>query len=749
MKKYFYILFLWLAFIPLSALSGNVNPGKALEIARNFMKDKTFAFDEKVMDSQAAERAFYAFNADEGGFVVVSADDRAYRSVIAYSTNGTFDYSQLPENARQYFDGLTAQIKALTDADATAYQGDGTKYASAVSPLIKTQWDQGTPYNNLCPKIGSERCVTGCVATAMAQVMYYWKWPAKGYGVSSYLWNGETLTRDLSKSTYNYASMSTTYSSSSTGAGADAVAILMRDCGNAVSMNYGLGRTGGSGAYVFPEIMYYNFGYKMGNLLERDNAGLSNSAWDAKIVTELTAGRPVLYAGFGTGGHQFIIDGYDGSGFFHFNFGWSGYLDGFYGTTTVNPGSNNFNYYQEMIIGLEPDKSWTPSSVIPATLVRYAGYYNSSSVFKSGDPTIKVNETCKIAAGVYPNTATNKEVEWNIFDLDGYSGVASISTDGTVKGLKNGEAIACARPKGSTGSWWVLCYVTVSGTAEVAVTGVKLNKTTLELDVNKSQKLIATISPSNASDKSVTWKSSNPKVASVDGNGTVKGLTAGKSVITCTSVSNSSVKATCEVTVSEPLVAVKTLKLNKTSLTMMDSDPAQALTVTILPDDAAKAVEWSSNNEDIATVDKYGVVTPHGIGIATITCVSTVTPTKKATCRVTVKTNKTLVNSVKLDQTSLTIKDNGVAVKLNATVGPDGAYDKTVKWESSNPEVASVDSKGNVKGLSIGTATITCLSKWVPAKKATCKVTVIDKNKVVAVTSVKLNKTTLTIKETY
>lgn len=749
MKKYFYFFFLFLAFTPMSVLSGNVNPGKALEIAKKFMSDKTFTFDQQVMDEQATERGFYAFNAAEGGFVVVSADDRAYRSVIAYSTDGAFDYEQLPENARAYFDGLTAQMKALTDADASVYQGDRVKSASAIVPLIKTMWDQGAPYNNLCPQISSERCVTGCVATAMAQILYYWKWPNKGNGVSTYVWNGQTLTRDLSKSTYNYSSMSTTYSYSSTGAGADAVAVLMRDCGNAVSMNYGLGRDGGSGAYVYPEVLYYDFGYKMGTLLERDNAGLSNSEWDATIVAELTAGRPVLYAGHGTGGHQFIIDGYNGAGLFHFNFGWSGGGDGFYGTTTVNPGSYNFNYYQEMIIGLEPDKSWKPASVIPALHVRYSGFYNSSNVFSTSDAmTLKVNETNKIVAGVYPNTATNKAIEWKVFDYDGYSGVASISDDGTVKGLNNGKAVVAARPKGSSGSWWLQCEVTVSGTA-VDVTGLKLNKTTLALDVNKSQKLTATITPSNATNKSVTWKSSNTSVATVDDNGTVKGIKAGKAVITCTSVSNTAVKATCDVTVSKVVVPVKTLKLNKTSLTMMDTDPAQTLTVTILPEDAPKTVEWSSNNEDIATVSKTGVVTPRGIGSATITCTSTATPAKKATCKVTVKTTKTLVTSVKLDQTSMTIKDNGVAAKLNATVGPDGAYNKTVKWESSNPAVATVDKNGNVKGVSIGTATITCLSAWVPAKKATCKVTVIDKSKVIAVTSVKLSQTTLTVKETF
>ena len=202
-----------------------------------------------------------------------------------------------------------------------------------------------------------------------------------------------------------------------------------------------------------------------------------------------------------------------------------------------------------------------------------------------------------------------------------------------------------------------------------------------------------------------------------------------------------------ELTIPLPnLTPVKSVKLNKTSLTIMYPETG-TLTPTILPDDALKDVTWTSSDPTIVSVDDNGVLTPLAIGSATITCTSKVTPTKKATCKVTVKTNEKLVTSVKLDQTTLMIKDNGEAFKLNATVTPDDAYDNTVKWTSSNEAVATVDEDGNVRGVSIGTATITCQSKWVPAKKATCKVTVVDKNKVLAVTGLKLDKTSLTIKQ--
>ena len=741
MKKYLYYLIPLLAFLPVSALAGDVNPGQALEIAKKFMKDKTFSFDRKMMDGDASERGFYAFNAEEGGFVLVCADDRASRSVLGYSKEGSFNYSQLPENARAFFDGLTSQIKALTDADA----GSGSKVTdgTVVEPLIQTRWGQEAPFNNLCPMIGADRCLAGCVATAMAQIMYYHQWPNKGNGVATYSWGENTLSQNLSKSVYDYSSMTTTYNYDANGAAADAVATLVRDCGYAVSMNY---TTMVSTSYLRPEVLYYDFGYKMATLYDRNECGLLADEWDALIMAELQAGRPVLYSGHndgGTGGHQFILDGCDADGLFHFNFGWNGMDDDYYGTTGLEFDRHDFNYYQEMIVGIEPDRTRTPATTIPATFPVYAGYYDSSNTFETGDPTVKIGESIKIITSIYPNTATNKALEWTVDDTD----AITVSSDGTVKGILNGTFTVAARPKGSTGAYTVLCEVTVTGTPPppVAVTGLKLNKNTLPLIVGNSQKLTHTITPSNATIKKVTWTSSDEDIATVEQDGTVTAVSPGTAIITVTSQADDTKYDECEVTVSP--VPVTSLSLNKTSLTIMYPGGTETLTPTIKPDEALKEVTWTSSAPDIVSVDENGMLTTLAIGTATITCTSNVTPAKKATCKVTVKTDEKLVTGVKLDQTTLMIKDNGEAFKLNATVTPDDAYDKTVKWTSSNEAVATVDDDGNVRGVSIGTATITCQSAFVPAKKATCKVTVVDKNKVLAVTGLKLDKTSLTIKQ--
>ena len=165
-----------------------------------------------------------------------------------------------------------------------------------VAPLLgNTAWDQGWPYNTMCPTIDGQNCLTGCVATAMAQAMYYYKWPQKGKGSISYELNGQILSTDFSKSTYRWNLMTPTYSGNSSQGSIDAVALLMKDAGYACKMEYGLYSSGASGHGV-ALTSYFDYDASIG-FLERDNCNAQ--VWNDTIVNELVNKRPLLYIGGG------------------------------------------------------------------------------------------------------------------------------------------------------------------------------------------------------------------------------------------------------------------------------------------------------------------------------------------------------------------------------------------------------------------------------------------------------------------
>ena len=252
--------------------------------------------------------------------------------------------------------------------------------------------------------------------------------------------------------------------------------------------------------------------------------------------------------------------------------------------------------------------------------------------------------------------------------------------------------------------------------AEIVVESIKLSASSLELTVGDQKSLNATVSPSNATNKKITWASSRPNVASVTIDGIVEGISAGSAVITATSANG--IKANCDIVVKEKVTPVTSLTLDRTTLTMTEGD-TQTLTATVKPDDATdKTVTWTSSNTSVATVDG-GKVTAVAPGTATITAKA---GDKTTTCAVTVEKKVVPVTSLTLDRTTLTMTE-GDTQTLNATVKPDNATDKTVTWTSSNTSVATVDG-GKVTAVAPGTATITAKAG---DKTATCAVTVNQK----------------------
>lgn len=281
--------------------------------------------------------------------------------------------------------------------------------------------------------------------------------------------------------------------------------------------------------------------------------------------------------------------------------------------------------------------------------------------------------------------------------------------------------------------------------ADVKVSRITLSASTgLALTKGQTQKLTATVAPANATNKTVTWKTSDKNVAMVSENGLVTAVGGGDATITCTAQDGSGVKATCKVTVTVP---VSGIQLSQTSAALTVGDTL-TLTKTIYPSDATnQAVTWTSSSDAVASVDSNGKITAKTAGSAVITCKSVSDNSVVGICNVTVKAkvqtpSEIKVNKITLNKTTASVT-KGKTLQLTATVTPGNATKKEVKWSTSNKNVAMVSTSGLVTAKSAGTATITCTAQDGSSVKATCKITV--KNPVVKVTKVTLNKTTATL----
>ena len=347
MKKYLLSTYLVL-FSFLLTMAAPVDEQSARRIASDFLRSKmpqvTRAASGEltraitgVADGDSA--GIYVFNCD-GGFVVISADDEL-PSVLAYGLKNSYDAQIAPP-------AMQAMLEAYNHAVNSSVKTRAAVPTHAdISPLIKTQWNQNTPYNNNCPVESGVNCPTGCVATATAQIMYYHKWPE----------------------TFNWDAMKTTYSSDDTGEAVDAVAKLMADVGEKVYMQYGAESSSALDMDAC-EALRIRYGYSENtNYIER--SCYTAKGWDEVIYNELAANRPVFYGGLsassgqGIVGHAFILDGYqakDGVGYFHVNWGWGGSSDDYFLISVLNPeqqytggnaGSSGYSFGQSALVGVE------------------------------------------------------------------------------------------------------------------------------------------------------------------------------------------------------------------------------------------------------------------------------------------------------------------------------------------------------------------------------------------------------------
>lgn len=357
MKRLLHIQFLLVLLLALG-----YSPLQAKRITQWQAQQQAYSFWGKQMPQKAKAKsrtattaspsdAYYVFNNDAGGFVIIAGDD-AVTPVLGYTSTGSFDAENLPDGLKDLLKSYERQIAALGDS----YQANQTATRAAFTgeKLLNTaKWNQNKPFNMHTPN----NYVTGCVATAGAIVMKHHGYPAKGTGSHSYTWNGKTLTANFELG-YDWANMPAQYNGND--AAFDGVARLMADLGVAVEMQY---NKDGSGAYIGNLVTalqkYYGYS-KLSHLMAIEDVGAE--AWNGRLRDEIDANRPVLYAASDPntgGGHAFVIDGYKDESF-SVNWGWGGYCDGFYQIGALNPESegmptgDKYNVGQSAVFGMEP-----------------------------------------------------------------------------------------------------------------------------------------------------------------------------------------------------------------------------------------------------------------------------------------------------------------------------------------------------------------------------------------------------------
>lgn len=320
-----------------------LNSAQTGTLGRRLNNDLILVNDENQRTADASAPAYYMYNNAGGGFIVVSGDD-AVEPILAYSLDGSIDMKNMPDGfkfwlemckngigkARENHEKASAETVSKWSSSSNERQTQAAVTYPVVTPLVPAKWGQGNPYNSMCPAPGgaTTRAVTGCVATAMAQIMYYWKYPATGNGSLTYTPNGyPQQSANFGATNYLWAFMRDSYNPAValTDTERKAIATLMYHCGVSVHMKYGTTNDGASGSTTGAASLAYEnyFRYlKTTGFPSKSNYSIEN--WIKILKTELDNFRPMQIRGEGSGGkHSWVCDGYDNNDLFHFNWGGS------------------------------------------------------------------------------------------------------------------------------------------------------------------------------------------------------------------------------------------------------------------------------------------------------------------------------------------------------------------------------------------------------------------------------------------
>ncbi len=614
-----------------------------------------------------SKTCFYVFNVGEDEGFVITGGDEAARVILGYCDHGSFDYDTAPENFKWWLGEYTNQIAHAelsaegAAAASTPRRAKAAKQRESIGPLIKTKWGQTYPYNSEIPVYSSDGqpYVTGCVATAIAQVMNYWEYPVQGVGSYAYTYNGNTFSANFGATNYDWDNMLNRYSPGNYNeTEAKAVGTLMYHVGVAADMQYGTSQSSAVFLGRIKEALISNFNYDPAASGIYRNVFFTDELWEDLIYDELNEGRPVLYAGAnidGSGSHAFICDGYDSeTGMFSFNWGWNGSEDGFYtlsGVNAVNFWSNNqkiFLYVQPKDFGTN---SYKPHLYVNSDYYLMAYYeYDDQFSFHYGDIIFDRQSASNISntvclsnlwienrrsvietydLGVQAiNTATGNVYYWTCFPtvsipistftfksliIDPFD----ITTNGTY------ELRPVFRAAGDTDEDWhemqprelktdipKLTIIGNDGTEPVdipfAISGDSMAiGGTLMISINGCNYT-----------REVTYWSSNPEIATVDDDGLITGVSVGEVTISGTGEAQGSYKKTTanfDIAVKRVIKKEFVIGIGKTNLKINQNSQLS------WPDDFDGEIIFESSDEKVATVDEGGLITAIDVGEVTIT----------------------------------------------------------------------------------------------------------------------------------
>lgn len=731
MRKY---LFLILACtLSVFAWAAERSATEAAEIAAQFLRDQATTQAPGAPAREVAlpvltrtyakinkeETAYYIFNqGNEQGFIVVSGDDRT-EDILMYAEEGHFDPDKINPNMRFWLRHLQEEISAANDSNAIS-RTTPRKVTTAIAPLLKNKngkeiaWDQETPYYNLCPtdQLDNTRCLTGCVATAAAQILYKWRYPIKGTGSKTYTWEDyiggrkkETIYTDLSanfgNTTYDWDNMLPTYANvRATTAQQTAVATLMYHLGVACEMQYGGDQAGGSGAWTddMAKGLVTYFGYTIEKFvtsysqrnyeyIRGENVAFSPAEFGVSTATlekyfnaDLEAGRPILMGGEDEdGGHEFVCDGRDANGRFHINWGWEGKNNCYCALTALKPLGTTYDFSTNIdaIIGLQPGK-------IDSVHVK------SVSVSPT-NATIKINEKLTLTATVTPADATLPIVDWSSSDPN----VAIVNATGVVRGIGQGQTVITATSR--DGNKQAAALITVTNEV-VAADMFTLVTDASQLKAGDDIIIVATHNNAHyAATKNITT-----------GSTAYMGIEHVEITDNTVFLEDNSAAAifTLEGNAGGWKLKNSNGYLGATSAkTMAWNDGTQTWTIT-LNEASYAATIWN------ATTNYGRILFNYNGGNERFTTYKSTTPVSndlvlpKIYARSKVTPSIIPVTGVTLGQTSAKMIVNE-GIQLYHIVQPATATNKNVTWSSSNTRVAMVNQTGMVTALSEGTTTIT------------------------------------------
>lgn len=402
--------------ICVSALFANgkqISQNAALSAARKYSRTGQVAPAKNLRSDKTNNAPYYAFNLEQG-YVIVSGDDEM-TELVGYAENGFFDAENVPPQMQLWLDGYAEYVAAVQSGKAKARKILLSDSPSVVvEPLVTTKWNQDAPFNNFAPEYtddnnNTQRCATGCAATAMAQIMKFHNWPEQGVGHYSYEHQSfGTISSNFSEHVYDWTNMIDRYNNGEySSEQADAVALLMKDCGVSLNMNYG--PVSGASIYSYYPAFKNYFRYSSRTV---NRSGCETAEFTKIITDELQEGRPLIYCGTGEdGGHAFVVDGYDTNYFLHVNWGWGGYSDGYFDMNYMDPtglgiggGSGAFKWNQGIVLarplkdGVEPYEFIQQLCFVPYNDVKGGIFCEQEMPANKGDDvTILLRNTANLS----------------------------------------------------------------------------------------------------------------------------------------------------------------------------------------------------------------------------------------------------------------------------------------------------------------------------------------------------------------